>query len=321
MTKTILVTGGAGFLGSHLCERLARRGDTVICLDNLLTGSEKNIANLHKKENFFFINQDACKPFKNRKFDKIDEIYHFASPADPNKHSPASYMAHPFETMKVNTTGTWNMCDLAVKHHAKLSFTSSSEAYGDPDVSPQSEEYRGNVSTTGPRSVYDEAKRFGETIVAAFVREKNLDGRITRIFNTYGPRMNPNEGRAVVQFVSQALLGKPLTIYGDGMQTRSFCFVDDQIDGQIAAMEKEATRGEVFNIGNPDERTILDFAKLIKQLTDTDSEIIFSEPLPTDDPLQRKPNIDKAKNKLGWEPKVSLEEGLKKTIEYFESVL
>src|SRR4030042_67763 len=195
--KTILVTGGAGFIGSHLCERLVNRGDTVICLDNLLTGSQKNIAHLMSKNNFFFFNHDVCKLFKTRKFEKIDEIYHLASPADPNVNSPFSYMAYPFETMKVNTIGTWNMCELAQKFRAKLSFASTSEVYGDPQVSPQSETYRGNVSTIGPRSVYDESKRFGETIILTFVREKGLNGRITRIFNTYGPRMNLDEGRAV----------------------------------------------------------------------------------------------------------------------------
>lgn len=320
MAKTILITGGAGFIGSHLCEKLVLRGEKVICLDNLITGSEKNIAHLLSKGNFFFFKHDACKPFISHKFKEIDEIYHFASPADPNIHSPFSYMAHPFETMLVNTTGTWNMCELAVKRNAKLSFASTSEVYGNPEISPQSENYRGNVSTIGPRSIYDEAKRFGETIVSAFVRKKNLDGRITRIFNTYGPRMNPNEGRAVVQFINQAISGKPLTIYGDGTQTRSFCYIDDQIEGQIAAMEKGGTSGEVFNIGNPDEKTILDFAKIIKKLTKSDSQIVFSESLPEDDPQKRKPDISKAKKFLGWQPTVLLEKGLLKTIEYFKNL-
>lgn len=316
--KTILITGGAGFIGSHLCEKLLKLNNKVICLDNLLTGSQKNIAHFLSDVNFHFINQDVCSKFTDRRF-KINEIYHFASPADPNIHSKLSYMNHPFETMKANSIGTWNMCELALKHNAKLSFASTSEIYGDPQVSPQNEQYRGNVSTTGPRSVYDEAKRFGETIISAFSREKKLNARITRIFNTYGPKMNIGEGRAVVNFIRQAILGKPLTIYGSGKQTRSFCYVDDQVSGQILAMEKENTRGEIFNIGNPDERTILEFATLIKKLTKTKSKIIYSEGLPIDDPKQRKPDITKAKNILGWHPKINLDDGLKSTINYFKA--
>lgn len=318
--KTILITGGAGFIGSHLCERLIRRGDTVICLDNLLTGSQKNIAHLQTKKNFFFFNHDVVLPFNSRKFKEIDEIYHLASPADPNIHSPVSYMAHPFETMKANSIGTWNLCELAHKFNSKLSFASSSEVYGDPMVSPQKESYRGNTSFTGPRSVYDEAKRFGETIVSAFIREKRLNARITRIFNTYGPRMNPNEGRAVVNFIKQALKNEPITIYGNGKQTRSFCYIDDQVKGQILAMEK-GEPGEVFNIGNDDEHSILEFAQQIKKLAQSKSKIIFSEELPEDDPRKRRPDITKAKRILGWKPQVSLEEGLLKTIEYFRKVL
>ena len=316
--KTILITGGAGFIGSHLCKKLVDQGDTVICLDNLLTGSQKNIADLLADKNFFFFNQDAVKPFVSRKFAKIDQIYHLASPADPNVNSPVSYMTHPFETMRVNTIGTWNMCELTVKHNAKLLFASTSEVYGDPQVSPQSESYRGNVSTTGPRAVYDESKRFGETIVSAFVRNKNLNGRITRIFNTYGPKMNPNEGRAVVNFIKQAIKNEYIAIYGDGSQTRSFCYVDDEVEGLILAMEK-GKRGEVYNIGNNREMSILVFAKLIKKLADSKSKIIF-EPLPEDDPTQRKPDITKAKKRLGWNPKIDLEEGLLKTIQYFRKI-
>lgn len=319
MNKTILITGGAGFIGCHLCEKLVGKGHLVICLDNLLTGSQKNIAHLLSSDNFVFINQDAEKPIKNRKVGKIDEIYHLASPADPNIHSTVSYMAHPFETMQVNTVGTWNMSEFALKNRAKLLFASTSEIYGDPQVSPQDENYRGNVSTTGPRAVYDEAKRFGETIIAAFVREKKLDGRITRIFNTYGPKMNPNEGRVVVNFIKQALSGKPMTIYGDGKQTRSFCFIDDQVEGQIAAMNK-GEAGEVFNIGNENEITIIELAKIIKKLARSKSGVVFMD-LPHDDPRQRKPNISKAKKKLGWEPKISLEAGLLKTIKYFREIL
>jgi len=318
MAKTILVTGGAGFIGSHLCDKLIEQENTVVCLDNLLTGSQKNVAHLLSNKKFFFINQDAVKPFISRRITKIDQIYHLASPADPNVKSPVSYMTHPFETMRVNTDGTWNMCELAVKNKAKLLFASTSEIYGDPQVSPQYEDYRGNVSTIGPRAVYDEAKRFGETIVSAHIRHKKLDARITRIFNTYGPRMNSDEGRAVVNFIKQATRNKPLTIYGDGSQTRSFCYIEDQVNGLILAMEKSQS-GEVYNIGNDDEKTILEFAKIIKKLAGSRSQIVF-KPLPEDDPMQRKPDITKAKKLLGWRPKVKLEEGLLKTIEYFHSI-
>lgn len=318
MTKTILVTGGAGFIGSHLCEKLVNRGDNVICVDNLISGSQKNIAHLLAKKKFSFINHDVVKPLKKR-LGKIDEIYHLASCADPNTLSPVSYMSHPFETMLVNSVGTWNMCELALKNKSKLSFASTSEVYGDPKVSPQNEKYRGNVSSTGPRSVYDESKRFGETIVSAFVRLKKLDGRITRIFNTYGPKMNINEGRAVVNFIKQCINEKPITIYGDGKQTRSFCFIDDQIEGQIAAMEKGPS-GEIFNIGNPNEMTILEFAQMIKKLARSKSKIIFSQELPEDDPIQRKPDIARANKKLGWKPKVDLEKGLLATINYFKNL-
>ena len=329
MNKTIIVTGGAGFIGSHLCEKLVGKGNMIVCLDNLLTGSQKNIAHLMSKKNFIFINHDVSMSFKSKKFLKIDEIYHFASCADPNVKSPFSYMAHPFETMRANSIGTWNMCDLALHNGAKLLFASTSEVYGDPTISVQNEEYRGNVSSTGPRSVYDEAKRFGETIVAAYVRIKGLDARITRIFNTYGPRMNVLEGRAVVNFIKQSLKNAPLTIYGTGKQTRSFCFIDDQVEGQILAMDKGQS-GEVFNIGNPDERSILEFATIIrklvsrkleiKKLTKSKSEFEFLA-LPEDDPKQRMPDISKARRLLGWEPVTKLEKGLLKTIEYFKAAL
>ncbi len=316
--KTILVTGGAGFIGSDLCDRLLKGVNIIICLDNLLTGSQKNIAHLLSNKNFHFLHQDACQPIKTRKFAKIDEIYHLASPADPNTKSPVSYIAHPFETMRVNTIGTWNMCELALKHKAKLLFASTSEIYGDPKVSPQPESYRGNVSTTGRRAVYDEAKRFGETIISAFVREKNLDGRIVRIFNTYGPRMNPDEGRAVVNFIKQAISNEALTIYGDGKQTRSFCYIDDLTEGLISAIKSGKT-GEVYNIGNDDECTILEFASLIKKLAKSRSKIVF-ELIPEDDPMRRRPDIKKALNILGWKPTVNKEDGLKKTIDYYRKV-
>ncbi len=320
MKKTILIAGGAGFIGSHMCEYFVNRGDGVVCLDNLITSSEKNIAHLLSKNNFFFFNHDIIKPYFTKRF-RFDEIYHFASPADPNVHSPFSYIAHPFETMKVNTVGTWNLCELAIKNNSKFSFASTSEIYGDPLKTPQDEEYRGNVSTTGPRSVYDEAKRFGETIVSAFIREKRLDGRITRIFNTYGPKMNVDEGRAVVNFIKQALKNEAITIYGDGQQTRSFCYISDQIKGQVLAMESERSTGEIFNIGNDDERRIIEFATMIKKLSNSNSEIVLSEPMPTDDPSMRKPDIEKSRKILGWIPMVGLEEGLALTINYFRKIL
>ena len=294
-------------------------GNNVICVDNLLTGSQKNIAHLLTNKNFSFVNQDVCNPLKIKKGVSIDEIYHLASPADPNVKSPISYITHPFETMKVNTIGTWNMCEIALKHRAELLFASTSEIYGDPQISPQDEEYRGNVSTTGPRSVYDEAKRFGETIVSAFVRLKGLNARTVRIFNTYGPRMNIKEGRAVVNFIKQAIANEPMTIYGDGRQTRSFCYIDDQIKGILLTMNKGRS-GEVYNIGNPDEMTILEFANTIKKLADSKSKIEFSQRLPQDDPRQRKPDITKAKKDLNWSPEIKLEEGLIKTITYFREV-
>jgi len=319
--KKIIITGGAGFIGSHLCELHIARGDSVICIDNLVTGSQKNIAHLLTSKNFLFLEMDVAKPLKSKKIEGVNYIYHLASPADPNLHSKFSYMSLPFETMLVNSVGTWNMCQLALRFGAKFLFSSTSEVYGDPQIPVQDELYRGNVSTIGPRSVYDESKRFGETIVSAYVREKKLDGRITRIFNTYGPRMNINEGRAVVNFIKQALKNESITIYGDGKQTRSFCYIDDQVKGQILAMESAQTKGEVFNIGNPDERYILEFAKIIKGLAKSKSPIIFTDPVPEDDPQQRKPDIKKAKKYLGWEPKIGLKKGLVKTIEYFRENL
>jgi len=320
MSKKVIVTGGAGFVGSNLCQALIDKGYKVVAIDNLITGSKRNIVGLLTKEAYGFVEMDVCDKKTFSALGHFDEIYHLASPADPNKNSKYSYMAHPFETMQVNTIGTWNVCEAAVKAGAKVSFASTSEVYGDPEVSPQSETYRGNVSTTGPRSVYDESKRFGETIVSAFVREKGLDARITRIFNTYGPNMNPLEGRAIVNFINQALSGQDLTIYGDGKQTRSFCYVGDQVTGQILAMETDGTKGEVFNIGNPDEMTILEFAKRILEITKVNVKISYSEPLPDDDPKQRKPDITKAKKVLGWKPSVDLATGLKSTIDYFKKL-
>lgn len=318
----IVVTGGAGFLGSHLCDKLIESGHQVICLDNLITGSEENIKHLTKNPNFKFIKQDVADGLEkilNQVQDdqKIGQIYHLASPASPNKNNPESYIAYPFETMQVNTVGTWKLCEAAIKLGAKFLFASTSEVYGDPLKHPQKEEYRGNVSTTGPRSVYDESKRFGETITAAFVRSKGLDGRIVRIFNTYGPRM-AQDGRVVSEFIKAALNNQPFPVFGDGKQTRSFCFVSDMVDGIVAAMEK-GEKGEVYNLGNPDEFTILELAEKIKQLTGSITDVEYIQELPEDDPKQRCPDIAKAKNELGWEPKVSLDEGLKRLINYLKS--
>ncbi len=307
----VIVTGGAGFLGSHLCEKLLSLGNEVFCIDNLLTGSEKNIDHLKSNPNFQFINFDVVNGLP----DGItaDQIYHLASPASPNTHSSKSYHNLAFETMQVNSFATWQLCEIATKIGAKFLFASTSEVYGDPKEHPQKESYRVNVSTTGPRSVYDESKRFGETVLSVFVRSKGLDGRIIRIFNTYGPKMALDDGRVVMEFVQAALNNKSFPIFGDGKQTRSFCYVSDMIDGIISAMEK-GEKGEVYNIGNPNEFTILDLAQKVKDLTNSNSGPEFVEKLPQDDPMQRCPDITKAKQKLGWEPKINLEEGLKKLI-------
>ncbi len=316
-----LVAGGAGFLGSHLVDKLLERGDEVLALDNLITGDLKNLDHLKNNPKFSFQNIDVSQPLHIHF--EAEEIYHLASPASPSLKSAKSYHALPFETMLANTTGTWNLAHLAIHAKAKFLFASTSEVYGDPLEHPQKESYRGNVSTTGPRSVYDESKRFGETVTSAFVRStpiksgsKELDGRIIRIFNTYGPRM-AEDGRVVIEFVQAALQNKPFPVFGDGKQTRSFMYVSDLIEGILLAMEK-GEKGETFNLGNPDEFTILEFAEKIKQLTKSSSQVEFVEELPEDDPLQRCPDISKAKEKLGWEPKISLEEGLKKLIAYFK---
>lgn len=316
----VIVTGGAGFLGSYLCDKLIERGDQVLAIDNLLTGDLKNLEHLKDNPNFQFIEHDVSKAFPenvNSQLSNVNCIYHLASPASPNKNNPKSYIALPFETMQVNTTGTWKLCEIAVKLGAKFLFASTSEVYGDPEEHPQTEEYKGNVSTTGPRSVYDESKRFGETITTAFIRSKNLDGRIVRIFNTYGPRM-AQDGRVVIEFVNAALNNRPLSIFGDGKQTRSFCYVSDMVEGIMATMEK-GEKGEVYNLGNPNEFTILDLAQKVKELTGSTSDVKFVESLPEDDPKQRCPDITKARSELGWEPKISLDEGLRKFIDYLKS--
>lgn len=304
-------------MGSHLCDKLIEQGHEVACIDNLSTGSEKNIEHLKNNPNFKFLKHDVTETSSEiLRFaqDNVSQIYHLASPASPNKNNPKSYMSLSFETMQVNSMGTWNLAETAIRNKAKFLFASTSEVYGDPLEHPQKETYNGNVSTTGPRAVYDESKRFGETIVSAFVRHKNLDGRIVRIFNTYGPRM-AQDGRVVIEFVLAALANKPVPVFGDGKQTRSFCFVSDMVEGIISAMEKGG-RGEIYNLGNPDEFTVLELAQKIKGLTSSSSEVSFTK-LPEDDPQRRCPDISKAKSELGWEPKISLEEGLTRVVKFF----
>ena len=306
MIKTI-VTGGAGFIGSHLCEYLIERGHKVVCVDNLITGRRTNLERIWNHRNFEFIEHDITEPFFIE--DKIDYIYHLASPA-----SPKDYLEHPIHTLKVGALGTYHLLGLAKQQGARFLLASTSEVYGDPKVNPQPEEYWGNVNPIGPRGVYDEAKRYAEAITMAYHRSHNVDTRIARIFNTFGPRMRLDDGRAVPNFIGQALRGDPITVYGDGSQTRSFCFVSDLVEAIYRLMMSEYDLP--VNLGNPEELSILAFAKLIKKLCESDSEIVY-EQLPQDDPMQRKPDISKAKEILRWEPKVGLEEGLKMTIEYF----
>ena len=307
--KKILVTGGAGFIGSNLCERLLDENCSVICLDNLFTGKIENIQHLLSNPNFEFVEHDVVDPFSA----KVDEIYNLACPA-----SPPHYQYNAIKTIKTSVLGMINMLGLAKRCKARILQASTSEVYGDPKVHPQREDYWGNVNPIGIRSCYDEGKRCAETLMMDYYRQNNVDIRIVRIFNTYGPNMAPDDGRVVSNFILQALKGEDITIYGDGTQTRSFCYVDDLVDGMIKMMEGSFI-GPV-NLGNPSERTILDFAKLIIELTGSKSKIIY-KPLPSDDPTQRKPDITLAKEKLGWEPKVNIEEGLLKTIEYFKELI
>jgi len=315
--QAVLVAGGAGFIGSHLCEELL---DTykVICVDNLLTGDSVNLKSIQGNPNFQFVNHDITKPLPADL--TSDFVFHLASPASPNHHSPISYHALPMETMMVNTTGTLELLKFAEKNGARFLFASTSEVYGDPKESPQTEDYRGNVSTTGPRSIYDESKRFGETLVAYFQREKGLDSRTARIFNTYGPRILPKDMRMLTVFIEQALKGEKITVFGEGDQTRSLCYVTDTVDGLIKLMFKDGVSGEVVNIGSGEEHSVMEYAQMVKDLTGSSSEIVNSEPLPKDDPKERKPDIEKAKRLLDWEPKVSLQDGIKKTIEYYKSL-
>ena len=320
--QTVYVAGGAGFIGSNLCAKLLQDGYEVICIDNLLTSSKSTIESLLSNQKFHFLQKDVIKLTVSDVTDlpKPDYIFHLASPASPNAKSERSYIAYPVETLLVNTLGTYNLLQIANEFHARVLFASTSEVYGDPSMSPQTEEYWGNVNPNGVRSCYDEAKRCGEAMVMSFVRKFDTDARIVRIFNTYGPNMQEDDGRVVSNFILQALKNEPLTVYGKGDQTRSFCYVTDLIEGLCSYMFAEGLQGEVINMGNPIEKKILEFATIVKELTGTSSEIVF-EDLPEDDPKQRKPDISKARRLLGWEPKVALDEGLKKTIEYFKKGL
>lgn len=319
--QTALIAGGAGFIGSHLCKRLLADGYKVICVDSLITGAKENIEELLPNSHFKFIKEDITKPIHGLadKNSKLDYVFHLASPASPNKKSKKSYANYPIETLLANSLGTYRLLEFAKNMSASFLYASSSEVYGDPAVSPQSEEYFGNVNPVGIRSVYDEGKRFGEAITIAYVRKHNLDGRIVRIFNTYGPGMQKDDGRVVSNFINQAIQSEPLTVYGGGTQTRSFCYIDDMIGGITRAMFAEGVNGQVINLGNPDERIILDLATMVKEIAGSRSKIIHEE-LPQDDPKRRKPDIAKARQLLGWSPKVDLQEGLRTTVKYFKSL-
>ena len=311
LTKRVLVTGGAGFLGSHLCARLLEQGSEVICLDNLFTGTKRNIYPLLNNPNFEFMRHDITFPL----YLEVDEIYNLACPA-----SPIHYQNDPVQTTKVNVHGAINMLGLAKRLKAKIFQASTSEVYGDPEVHPQPESYRGLVNPIGPRSCYDEGKRCAETLFFDYLRQHRLRIKVARIFNTYGPNMHPYDGRVVSNFILQALQNNPLTIYGDGSQSRSFCYVDDLIDGFLRLMQSDDDFTGPVNLGNPVEFNMIELAEQVKELTNSKSEIKY-EPLPEDDPRQRQPDITLAKEKLDWEPKVPLREGLEKTIVYFSDLL
>jgi UDP-glucuronate decarboxylase len=309
--KRILVTGGAGFLGSHLCDRLIEEGHDVLCLDNFFTGTKKNILHLMENPNFELIRHDLAFPV----FLEVDEIYNLACPA-----SPIHYQHNPVKTVKTNVLGSINMLGLAKRVHAKILQASTSEVYGDPTVHPQTESYWGNVNTIGIRSCYDEGKRCAETLFFDYHRQNNVNIRVIRIFNTYGPRMHPNDGRVVSNFIVQALNNQDITVYGEGSQTRSFCYVDDLIEGMVRMMNGPDDFVGPVNLGNPTEFTILELAEKIIQLTASKSRVVFRA-LPQDDPLQRQPDISLAKEKLQWEPGTALEAGLQSTIAFFKTIL
>jgi UDP-glucuronate decarboxylase len=309
--RTVLVTGGAGFIGSHLCERLLQEGHEVFCVDNYYTGTQENIAGLLSDPGFKPVRHDVIFPLHL----DVDEIYNLACPA-----SPVHYQRHPIQTTKTSVHGAINILDLAVLLGARVLQTSTSEVYGDPLVHPQNENYWGNVNPIGRRSCYDESKRCAETLFFDYHRQYALDVRVARVFNTYGPRMHPKDGRVVSNFIVQALSGEPLTIYGDGSQTRSFCYVNDLVDALILFMNARPVDPGPLNLGNPGEFTVLELAEMVLRLTNSSSRLVL-EPLPEDDPKRRRPDISRAKSLLGWEPRVPLEEGLKETIGYFRKLL
>lgn len=311
MKKKILITGGAGFLGSHLCERLLNEGNEVICLDNFFTGNKENIAHLIGNPFFEVVRHDVTMPF----FIEVDQIYNLACPA-----SPIHYQYNPIKTIKTSVMGAINMLGLAKRIKATVLQASTSEVYGDPSIHPQVEEYWGNVNPIGERSCYDEGKRCAESLFVNYHKQNNVDIKIIRIFNTYGPRMHPNDGRVVSNFIVQALKNEDITIYGDGMQTRSFCYVDDLLDGMIRLMNSPKGVTGPINVGNPEEFTMLQLAEAVIRLTNSSSKIIHM-PLPSDDPMQRKPDITKAQDILGWNPSVKLEDGLQRTISYFKDII
>ncbi|NLZ75862.1 MAG: SDR family oxidoreductase [Erysipelotrichia bacterium] len=306
--KRILVTGGAGFIGSHLCKKLLQQGHKVICLDNMYTGTYENIKSFHENKNFDFINADITSPIEL----EIDQIYNLACPA-----SPVHYQHDPIMTAKTSFLGALNVLELAKKNKARVLQASTSEIYGDPLIHPQTEKYRGNVNTIGPRACYDEGKRIAETLFFDYQRQYGVDIRVVRIFNTYGPNMLKNDGRVISNFIVQALNNEDITIYGDGTQTRSFCYVDDLVDGLIKMMENDNFSGPV-NLGNPHEMTVYELAQIIIEKTGSNSRIVYND-LPEDDPIKRKPVIKLAKEKLNWQPIVSISEGLDRTIEYFKT--
>ncbi len=306
----VMVAGGAGFIGSHLCDTLLAEGHAVVCVDNLLTGREANIAHLSGKAKFEFVQQDICQLFDPG---RMDYIFQFASPA-----SPVDYLEHGIETLQVGSVGNVNCLELAVKYGAKFLLASTSECYGDPLQHPQTESYWGNVNPIGPRSVYDEAKRFAEATTMAYRRYRKADTRIVRIFNTYGPKLQINDGRVISNFMKQALRGEDLTVYGDGSQTRSFCYVSDEVAGILALSKSDEP--EPTNIGNPTEFTILECARVVQEVTGAKSKVRF-EPLPQDDPKQRRPDISKARRLLGWEPKIDLRTGLRLSLDYFRQAV
>jgi len=307
----VLVAGGAGFVGSHLCDRLLAAGHEVVCADNLITGARRNVAHLLSQPGFEFILHDITQPLDLA----VDAIFHLASPA-----SPAAYQAYPEETALANSQGTLELLRLARHHQAVFLFASTSEVYGDPLEHPQREDYWGHVNPNGPRACYDESKRFGEALTMVYLRQYGVDARIVRIFNTYGPRSDPHDGRLVPNLITQALRGEPLTVYGDGRQTRSLCYVDDLVRAIELAMFAPGTTGAVLNLGNPVEHTVLEYAKLVRELVNPAAEIVF-RPLPADDPTRRRPDISRARALLGWEPTVPLREGLLRTVEWFRGLI